>query len=70
MKSTCSRGDGTVDFGDMFKRIEGAGFSGHYMNGFGTLDDTAYQPSSTSRTEVSGMRFFCWRSSVIRPFSR
>lgn len=32
-------GDGTVDFGNMFKRIEGAGFVGHYMNGFGTLDD-------------------------------
>ena len=32
-------GTGTVDFGDMFKRIEGAGFTGHYMNGFGTIDD-------------------------------
>lgn len=32
-------GTGTVDFGDMFKRLEGAGFKGHYMNGFGTLDD-------------------------------
>ena len=32
-------GTGTVDFGDMFRRIEGAGFSGHYMNGFGTLQD-------------------------------
>ncbi len=32
-------GTGTVDFGDMFKRMEQAGFKGHYMNGFGTLDD-------------------------------
>ena len=32
-------GDGTVDFGNMFKRIEESGFTGHYMNGFGGLDD-------------------------------
>jgi sugar phosphate isomerase/epimerase len=31
-------GDGTVDFVDMFRRIEGAGFEGHYMCGWGTLD--------------------------------
>lgn len=31
-------GTGTVDFVDMFRRIEGAGFSGHYMCGWGTLD--------------------------------
>ena len=23
----------------MFRRIEGAGFAGHYMNAFGSLDD-------------------------------
>ena len=32
-------GTGTVDFGDMFKRIEASGFKGHYMNGYGSLDD-------------------------------
>jgi len=32
-------GKGIIDFGSMFRRIEGAGFSGHYTNAFGTLDD-------------------------------
>jgi sugar phosphate isomerase/epimerase len=32
-------GEGDFDFGDMFRRIEGMGFKGHYMNAFGTLDD-------------------------------
>jgi len=32
-------GEGDFDFGDMFRRIEAAGFKGHYMNAFGTLDD-------------------------------
>ena len=32
-------GEGTMDFADMFARIEAAGFRGHYMNQFGTLDD-------------------------------
>ena len=31
-------GTGTVDFVDMFRRIEGAGFTGHYMCGWGTID--------------------------------
>lgn len=31
-------GTGTVDFVDMFKRIEGAGFNGHYMCGWGTVE--------------------------------
>lgn len=31
-------GTGTVDFVDMFKRIEGAGFTGHYMCGWGTVE--------------------------------
>jgi len=30
---------GDLDFGDMFRRIEGAGLPGHYMNAFGSLDD-------------------------------
>jgi sugar phosphate isomerase/epimerase len=32
-------GAGDLDFGDMFKRVEGKGFKGHYTNAFGTLDD-------------------------------
>ncbi len=31
-------GEGTVDFVDMFRRIESAGFAGHYMCGWGGLD--------------------------------
>jgi sugar phosphate isomerase/epimerase len=31
-------GTGTVDFVDMFRRIETAGFTGHYMCGWGTID--------------------------------
>jgi sugar phosphate isomerase/epimerase len=32
-------GKGDIDFADMFRRIEGKGFAGHYMNAFGSLDD-------------------------------
>jgi sugar phosphate isomerase/epimerase len=32
-------GAGDLDFVDMFKRIEGKGFTGHYTNAFGSLDD-------------------------------
>ena len=32
-------GKGNIDFGKMFKLIEGAGFKGGYTNAFGTLDD-------------------------------
>jgi sugar phosphate isomerase/epimerase len=32
-------GRGDLDFADMFRRIEGKGFTGHYMNAFGSLDD-------------------------------
>jgi sugar phosphate isomerase/epimerase len=32
-------GAGDLDFTDMFRRIEGKGFTGHYMNAFGSLDD-------------------------------
>jgi sugar phosphate isomerase/epimerase len=34
-------GTGDLDFGDMFRRIEGAGFKGHYTNAFGSLQDRA-----------------------------
>ena len=32
-------GAGDIDFADMFRRVEGRGFRGHYMNAFGSLDD-------------------------------
>ena len=32
-------GTGNVDFGEMFQLIESSGFEGHYMSGFGSLDD-------------------------------
>ena len=32
-------GEGTLDFGAMFKKIEGLGFKGHYTNGFAGIDD-------------------------------
>ncbi len=32
-------GAGDLDFADMFRRVEGSGFRGHYMNAFGSLDD-------------------------------
>ena len=32
-------GAGDLDFADMFRRVEGKGFTGHYTNAFGSLDD-------------------------------
>ncbi|MGH7095708.1 MAG: sugar phosphate isomerase/epimerase family protein [Stellaceae bacterium] len=32
-------GKGDLDFADLFRRVEGAGFTGHYMTAFGSLDD-------------------------------
>jgi sugar phosphate isomerase/epimerase len=32
-------GSGTVDFVDLFRRLEAAGFKGHYMCGWGSPDD-------------------------------
>ena len=32
-------GEGTIDFGALFAKIEGLGYEGHYTNGFGTIDD-------------------------------
>lgn len=32
-------GEGDFDFGDLFARLGAAGFAGHYMNAFGSLDD-------------------------------
>lgn len=32
-------GAGDLDFAHMFKRVEGKGFTGHYTNAFGSLED-------------------------------
>ena len=32
-------GAGNLDFGDMFRRVEGKGFKGQYTNAFATLED-------------------------------
>jgi len=32
-------GQGTIDFGRLFKHLAGAGYRGHYMMAFGALDD-------------------------------
>ena len=32
-------GEGTIDFGAMFAKIEGLGYQGHYMNGFASIED-------------------------------
>jgi sugar phosphate isomerase/epimerase len=32
-------GEGDLDFGDLFRRLESGGFKGHYTNAFGSLDD-------------------------------
>jgi sugar phosphate isomerase/epimerase len=32
-------GIGNLDFGQMFKLIEGKGYNGHYTNAFGSLGD-------------------------------
>ena len=32
-------GTGNLDFGDMFRRVEGKGYKGHYTSAFTTLDD-------------------------------
>jgi sugar phosphate isomerase/epimerase len=32
-------GEGIIDFGSLFRRLESAGFAGHYMNAFGGIED-------------------------------
>jgi sugar phosphate isomerase/epimerase len=32
-------GQGDLDFADMFRRVEGKGYRGHYMSAFGTMED-------------------------------
>jgi sugar phosphate isomerase/epimerase len=43
-------GEGTIDFGRMFRRIEGAGYRGHYMMAFGTLDDMLHGRTALVRS--------------------
>ncbi len=43
-------GAGDLDFADMFRRVESAGFRGHYMNAFGSLDDML-----AARDELAGI---------------
>ena len=38
-ESHLQHGAGSIDFGAMFKKIEGLGYKGHYTNGFGSIDD-------------------------------
>jgi len=32
-------GEGNIDFANLFRRLEGSGFKGHYMNNFGSPDE-------------------------------
>jgi sugar phosphate isomerase/epimerase len=48
-------GAGDLDFADMFRRIEGKGFTGHYMNAFGSLDDMlAARDDLAQQAEAAG----------------
>ena len=50
-------GTGTVDFGAMFKLLEDAGFTGHYMCDFGSLDDMlARRDDMIARAREAGAR--------------
>ena len=39
VRGASEAGRGNLDFGDMFRRLENGGFTGHYTNAFGSLDD-------------------------------
>ena len=50
-------GKGNVDFGKMFKLIEGAGFKGGYTNAFGTLDDMlAARATFVKHAQAAGVK--------------
>jgi sugar phosphate isomerase/epimerase len=50
-------GAGNLDFGSMFKLIEGAGFKGYYTNAFTTLDDmVASRSYLVDRAREAGVR--------------
>jgi hypothetical protein len=42
-------GVGDLDFADMFARVEASGFTGHYTNAFGSLDDMLTGPEDLVR---------------------
>ena len=49
-------GDGNLDFGAMFKAIEGAGYRGYYTNAFTTLDDMlAARPWLVEKARAAGI---------------
>lgn len=50
-------GAGNLDFGDMFRRVEGKGFKGHYTNAFGSLDDMlAARDYLVDRAKAAGVK--------------
>lgn len=50
-------GKGDLDFGEMFRLIEGKGFHGTYTNAFGTLDDMlAARHTLVARAAAAGVR--------------
>ena len=50
-------GQGDLDFGAMFKMIEGKGFRGNYTNAFGTLDDMlAARHTLVAQAAAAGVR--------------
>lgn len=50
-------GAGNLDFGSMFRLIEGAGFKGYYTNAFTTLDDmVAARPYLVERAREAGVK--------------
>ena len=49
-------GEGNLDFGNLFKRIEAKGFKGHYTKAFGTLDDMlAGREYELARAQAAGV---------------
>src|SRR5688572_8812063 len=52
-----SPGKGDIDFGNMFKMIEGAGFKGGYTNAFATLDDmVSARPFLVEKARAAGVK--------------
>lgn len=50
-------GQGDFDFGTMFHLVEAAGFTGHYMNAFGTLEQMhAARASLAGLAQAAGLR--------------
>ncbi len=47
-------GEGTVDFARLFRRLEGAGYRGHYMLAFGSRDDMLAGRDTLVRLAGSG----------------